>query len=156
MGIGNMEYWILAQVILECLLVGITVYFLVKIRQLSNSGIDPAEVKKILQDTHRLKDELVENLEGRKTIISNLVKQLDQRIEAAQKLVRSLESQSRPNRQGQFAAEKYGATGAAPTMQERVDLMHRQGYPLDDIAQQLNMSKGEVMLVLDLSRAKLK
>jgi hypothetical protein len=156
MGIGNMEYWILAQVILECLLVAVTVYFLIKIRQLSNSGIDPAEVKKILQDTHRLKDELVENLEGRKTIISNLVKQLDQRIESAQKLVRSLESQSRPNRQGQFAAEKYGTTGLAPTMQERVELMHRQGYPLDDIAQQLNMSKGEVMLVLDLSRAKLK
>ena len=153
---SKLEYWILSQVILETLLVVLVVYFLFKIRQISKIRLEPQELKNIVQETLQLKAELRENLQAKKEIINNLVKQLDLRLETARELLQALETQTASVQLSPRRCEDSKPPGSGGSLLDKVERLKLQGFSVDEIARQLQISKGEVLLGLDLARAKSK
>lgn len=154
MALGKIEYWIVAQMTLEVLLLIVVICFIYKIRQLNRHRLEPQEIKAILKESHLLKDQLLDNLQAKKDIIHNLVKQLDLRIKAAQELAQTLEKRITSARRSCRLAEESGPQSPETTLLERIAQLHQQGYEVDEIGRLLHMSKGEVLLGLDLARAK--
>jgi|GEM_PF-5708024 len=149
---GAMEYWILGQVVLEgVILVGI-IALLLRVRKWRQGQANPQEVRAILEETHLLKDELLETLQARKSIITSLIKQLDHKVQEAQKLLKRFEHRLALAGGAFLPGENPGPAESGLPLRERVELLHEQGLNLDQIASQLQISRGEVMLILDLSR----
>jgi hypothetical protein len=148
---SQVEYFVIVQVFLEALLLTGAVYIFLQFRKIHRLRLNSQEVGQILQDTHLLKDELLETLQARKAIITNLIKQLDQKVIDAQKTLRLLEEAGPAA--GPRGGEAAGTAAAGLALRERVEMLHSKGCSVDQIASHLLMSKGEVMLILDLLRA---
>ncbi len=149
---SHMEYWVIGQIALEAVILAGVVYFLLRFRKWRGK-VDPQEIRAILQDTHLLKDELLDTLQARKAIITNLMKQLDQRVTEAQKILKILERRASLDNPVPDSLDRQRMVESGPLLRERVETLHEQGLPLEKIASQLQISRGEVMLILDLMRA---
>ncbi|MDD3579439.1 MAG: hypothetical protein PHW74_00295 [Desulfobacca sp.] len=156
MAITNIEYWIFAQLGVEALLVGALVYFLLKIKKLGKTSLNSEALQNLLAETQQLKDQLLGNLNREKDLIHNSIKQLDLRLNAARELLQTLEKRTASRSSSSTLPDNAKTPPSAGSILDRLEFLHQQGYSVEEIAQQLQMSKGEVLVGLDLSRAKAK
>lgn len=153
---GQVEYWLMGQIVLEFLLIIGIGFMFYQVKRLQRGRSDPKEIQRILSETNLLKDDLLETLQTRKAIITNLIKQLDQKVATAQNALRMLEHQGELVMAANSGSEAYHFPAAGMALRERVERLQSQGLSVDQIASHLKISKGEVMLVLDLRRAEAK
>ena len=144
----KMEYWVLAQVGLEVVLVLILLLFLLKIRSMSKL------LKTSRDDKHLASGEmarLVEQLafmETKQAAMEETLSQIGERVLGPM-------GQSSPSRRGAFGSYTSASpeSGGAP-LRLQVEDLHLQGFSPTEIARRLGLHPTEVKMALDLARLK--
>jgi hypothetical protein len=144
----NLEYWVLAQVALEVVLVLLLIFFLIKIRSMS-------KLLKIFQDEKRLaaadleglSDQLA-SLETKRVALEDTLGLLSERASTLKEQTPSLSvATSRPYGSG------FPRSGGA-SLRLQVEDLHLQGFSSGEIARRLGLHPTEVKMALDLARLK--
>lgn len=148
MTLNNMEYWVLAQVGLEIVLVLLLIFFLLRIRSMT----------KLLKNSR----------EEERSAASNLAKLSDQLALLDTKRV-SLEetlgllSEKASTLREQSTSRRFDASGpynaispksGGSSLRLQVEDLHLQGLSLTEIAHRLGLHPTEVKMALDLARLK--
>lgn len=144
--IKNIEYWVLAQLGLEIILVFLLVFFLTKMRSM-NRILKASQEEEQVASSHLTKFSEQLSLLDRKR--ANLEETLGRLTEKAQT---STEQQSFSS---QAASEVYGVGAHKPrgaSLRMQVEDLHLQGFSLAEIAQRLGLHPTEVKMALDLGR----
>ncbi len=148
MTLNNLQYWVLAQVGLEVVLVLFLIFFLLKIRSMS----------KLLQDSQEEERAAATNLER----LSDQVALLDSKRAALEETLGFLSEKASTLRdQGPSmrlaASESYKAISPKPggsSLRLQVEDLHLQGLSLAEISRRLGLHPTEVKMALDLARLK--
>jgi Na+-transporting methylmalonyl-CoA/oxaloacetate decarboxylase gamma subunit len=146
--LNNMEYWVLAQVGLEVVLVLFLVFFLLRIRSMS----------KLLQNSQEEERSAASNLEK----LSNQLAMLDtKRVTLEETLGLLSEKASTLREQSSSmrlaAPEPYTAISPKPggsSLRLQVEDLHLQGLSLTEISRRLGLHPTEVKMALELARLK--
>ena len=148
MTLNNMEYWVLAQVGLEVVLVILLIFFLLKIRSMSKLLKDSREEERLAaSNLERLSDQLALLDTKRVTLEETLGLLIDK--------ASTLRDQSPSMRFS--SSESYNANSPKPggsSLRLQVEDLHLQGLSLAEIARRLGLHPTEVKMALDLSRLK--
>jgi hypothetical protein len=117
------------------------------IRRPSRTASDPASshpvpLREWVRESEALCDDLNRNLEEKKRIAERLVSQLDEKIRALQAVLGKMDQG------GSVALQE----GGKKELDLQISEMARAGYDVSEIARQLQCTKGEVQLTLDLKR----
>ena len=117
------------------------------IRKTSRFAADPATtrsdpMKEWVQESEALCENLTRNLEEKKKIAERLVSQLDEKIRALQAVLGKMDQG------GSVGFQE----GGKKELDGQISEMARAGYDVSEIARQLQLTKGEVQLTLDLIR----
>jgi len=148
--LNNMEYWVLAQVGLEVVLVLLLIFFLLRIRSMS----------KLLHDTQEEERSAASNLEK----LSDQLVMLDRKRAALEETLgllsakaSGLKEQNNPMTMRHGPSEPYNAISPKPggsSLRLQVEDLHLQGLSLTEISRRLGLHPTEVKMALDLARLK--
>jgi hypothetical protein len=143
-----MEYWVLAQVCLEVVLVLLLVFFLLRIRSVS----------KLLQDSQEEERSATSNLEklsDQLALLETKRATLEETLGLLSEKASGLRDQGPSMRLG--ASESYKAISTKPggsSLRLQVEDLHLQGLSLTEISRRLGLHPTEVKMALDLARLK--
>ena len=142
----NMEYWVLAQMGLELVLIVFIVYFLIKVRSVSRmmAASSPGD-QSAGEEMTKLSAGLAD-LEEQRGALEDLLGELTKKTSYLQKQLTLLEA----NAQRHSTAAPSGNSGAP--LRAQVERLYRQGFPPEEIARRLQMNLAEVKVALDLLR----
>jgi hypothetical protein len=104
--------------------------------------LDSNQLKKCLQESEAVCQGLSRNLKEKREIAQQLIEQLDAKIEILESLLKRADREGLSLSQG--VKEK--------NLEAQILEMAEAGVDISDIARQLQISKGEVQLTLDLKR----
>ena len=148
MTLNNLEYWVLAQVGLEVVLVLLLTFFLIKMRSMSKLLRDTqAEERSAAGNVERLSDQL--NLLETKRVA------LEETLGVLCEKASTLKEQNASMRLS--ASEAYNSTSPKPrgaSLRLQVEDLHLQGFSSAEIAHRLGLHPTEVKMALDLARLK--
>jgi len=146
----SMEYWVLAQLILELGLIALVVFSLWKIRSwYRNILAQQAELPSREEITKMT--ELAGVLEEKRRSLEELLALMDQKAAALQKkLARAAGSGA----QTYTPAEAPSPWENGASLRSQVENLFRQGCSTDEIARRLQLNLAEVKMALDLSKAR--
>jgi hypothetical protein len=146
--LNNIEYWVLAQVGLEVILVMLLVFFLLRIRSMSKLLQNSQEEEKSAAgNLARLADQLA-LLDTKRITLEETLGLLSEKAS-------TLREQSTSRRLA--ASEPYNAISPNPggsSLRLQVEDLHLQGLSLTEISRRLGLHPTEVKMALDLARLK--
>lgn len=148
MPLKKLEYWVLAQVGLEVVLVLIILFFLVKIRSMSKILKTSRDMEQSATgELARLSEQLA-FLETKRVALEETLSHLSEKIFGL------LEQSSTPRSgtYGSYPSSPSGSGGAPLRVQ--VEDLHLQGFSPAEIARRLGLHPTEVKMALDLARLK--
>jgi len=143
----NLEYWVLAQVGLEVVLVLLLVFFLIRIRSMS----------RILKNSQGERKEAAGNLER----FSDQLARLDAKRLALEETLGLLSEKASGLQEQNFSC--HGATDSfdpfpprakGSSLRQQVEDLHLQGFSTAEIAHRLGLHPTEVKMALELGRLK--
>jgi len=146
--LNSIEYWVLAQVGLEIILVLLLVFFLLKIRSMS----------KLLQNFQEEEESVTSNfgkLSDQLALLDKKRLTLEETLELLGEKASTLREQSTSRRLA--ASEPYNAVSPNPggsSLRLQVEDLHLQGLSLTEISRRLGLHPTEVKMALDLARLK--
>lgn len=146
MSLKNLEYWVLAQVVLELGLIALVTVFLLKIRSWYRHILAMQAEQPSREEMAKM-TELAGVLEERRRSLEELLTRLDQKAEALTKPAAWTGPQAP-------AADYPPAWGSGMSLRSQVEALYRQGCSTEEIARRLQLNLAEVKMALDLSRAK--
>ncbi len=148
MPLNKLEYWVLAQVGLEVVLVLVLLFFLVKIRSMSKLLDTSRDEKQTAAgELARLAEQLA-FLETKQVAIDETLSHLSERV-------LGLKGQSSPSRSGTVGSYPAASpTSGSPPLRFQVEDLHLQGFSPAEIARRLGLHPTEVKMALDLARLK--
>jgi DNA-directed RNA polymerase specialized sigma24 family protein len=142
----NLEYWVLAQMVLEFGLIALVTVFLWRLRSWNRQLA-------ALQEERRSGEELARGL----------LTQLEEKRQVVEALLTRLEQQAAVLTAAPGAETREAPPAAPPppwesgaSLRARVETLYRQGCSTEEIARRLQMNLAEVKVALDLSRARLR
>jgi Na+-transporting methylmalonyl-CoA/oxaloacetate decarboxylase gamma subunit/DNA-binding CsgD family transcriptional regulator len=145
----NLEYWVLAQVGLEVILVLFLIFFLLKIRSMSKLLSDSQEEERsAASNLEKLSDQLA-LLENKRITLEETLGLLSEKASALRNQgpsMRLADSESYNN----AVSPKAGGS----SLRLQVEDLHLQGLSLAEIARRLGLHPTEVKMALDLARLK--
>jgi Na+-transporting methylmalonyl-CoA/oxaloacetate decarboxylase gamma subunit len=144
----SIEYWVLAQLGLEIVLVLLLIFFLMKMRSMSKMLKTSQEEEKAAASHLTRFSEQLNMLESKRVSLEETLGQL---IEKAM-LPKDQESSPRL-----AASEFYSTRSPKPrgaSLRRQVEDLHLQGFSLPEIAHRLGLHPTEVKMALDLGRLK--
>ena len=148
MTIKNLEYWVLAQVGLEVILVLLLTFFLMKMRSMSKLLKDSQEEEKSTADSlSRLSDQL-NLLETKRVALENTLELLSKKAAVLKEQDSSMHL---------AGSESYHSSLPKPrgvSLRLQVEDLHLQGFSSAEIAHRLGLHPTEVKMALDLARLK--
>src|SRR4030042_1997267 len=141
-----MEYWVLAQMGLELVLIVFIVYFLIKGRSVSRmmAASSPGD-QSAGEEMTKLSAGLAD-LEEQRGALEDLLGELTKKTSYLPNKLTLLEA----NAQRHSTAAPSGHSGAP--LRAQVERLYRQGFPPEEIARRLQMNLAEVKVALDLLR----
>jgi hypothetical protein len=142
----NLEYWILAQLGLEVVLVLLIVLFLVKIRAISRRLRD-AEAKQDQGNEISPRSVELAALEQKRGVLGEAATHLEGKAP-------TLDGEFRSHLRGEGVCSPSAQRSRGGSLRSRVEELHLQGYSAGEISQFLNLQPAEVKMALDLSRLK--
>jgi hypothetical protein len=146
--LNNMEYWVLAQVGLEVILVLLLTYFLFRIRSMSKLLRESQEEERSAAgNLAKLSDQLA-LLDTKRVALEETLGLLSEKAS-------TLRDQSASMRLA--ASESYNAISPKPggsSLRLQVEDLHLQGLSLTEISRRLGLHHTEVKMALDLARLK--
>jgi len=146
--IKNLEYWVLAQVGLEIILILLLTFFLVKMRSMSKLLKESQEDEKSAADNlKKLSDQL--------TLLETKQAALEETLGVLSEKPVSLQEQNPSRRMA--ASESYKNLAAKPrgaSLRLQVEELHLQGFSSAEIAHRFRLHPTEVKMALDLARLK--
>ncbi len=143
-----LEYWVLAQVGLEVGLTILVIFFLVRLKSLSQSLRESQPDKPGLsEEVARLTGQLVE-LEKKGAILQKMVEQLSTQAAVLNNQSDLMESQ--PQKRSSTRSSWENGT----SLRFQVEALDRQGLTPEEIARRLRLNLAEVKVALDLSRVR--
>jgi len=143
----SLEFWVLAQMVLEVGLIVLVGIFLLKIRSWYRQMLDLQAKQPSREDMARMA-ELAAVLEEKRRHLEELLAMMDQKAAALQKQLARAGSKS------------YAPVESAPpwesgiSLRSQVETLYRQGCSTEEIARRLQLNLAEVKMALDLSRAR--
>lgn len=147
MSLQSLEYWVLAQMVLEVGLIGLVAFFLLKIRSWYRHILTLQAEQPSREELTRM-TELAGVLEERRRALEELLAMMDQKAAALQKQLARAGSPS-------FApAEAVPPWESGVSLRSQVETLYRQGCSTEEIARRLQLNLAEVKMALDLSRAR--
>jgi Na+-transporting methylmalonyl-CoA/oxaloacetate decarboxylase gamma subunit len=144
----TLEYWVLAQVGLEVVLVLLLLFFLIKIRSMS----------KLLQNFQEEERSAAGNVERLSNQLASLETKriaLEETLGLLNEKALTLEEQNPSRRVA--ASGSYGSNSHRPggaSLRVQVEDLHLQGFSSAEIARRLGLHPTEVKMALDLARLK--
>jgi cell division protein FtsB len=142
----NLEYWVLAQVGLEVILILLLIFFLMKIRSMSKLiHTSQVDEKSAASHLERLADQLA-TLEAKQVALEESLGLLREKAFPG--------NAPAPPRRG-TASGFQGATFPKPgsgSLRLQVEDLHSQGFSSAEIAHRLGLHPTEVKMALELSR----
>ncbi|MBM4284351.1 MAG: hypothetical protein FJ128_03740 [Deltaproteobacteria bacterium] len=146
MPLKHLEYWILAQIVLEVLMMALILVFLTKMKRLrrmlaacstasgqgSRASISPAAGSRSTESETASMDNVLAQLAQRSANLQQHLQQLESKV-AEVDAVPSQEPEE-------------------PSLRYRVEQLYRRGLPMEEIARRLDMNMAEVKVALELSR----
>lgn len=150
MALKNLEYWVLAQVGLEVILILLLIFFLIKLRSMSRLlTTSQEEEKSAAGNLKRLSDQLA-MLDTKRVTLEETLGLLSEKVLSLQEQNPSL----RQAFSGFYDSGSPKPRGASLRLQ--VEDLHLQGLSQAQIAQRLGLHPTEVKMALDLIRLKAK
>lgn len=150
MALKNLEYWVLAQVGLEVILVLLLIFFLFKIKSMSRMWKDSQKEGKLVADNlERFSDQLA-MLDSKRITLEETLGRLHEKASGLQEqnpFLRHVPSDS-------YAALHPKPRGSS--LREQVEDLHLQGLSMAEIAHRLGLHPTEVKMALELGRLKTK
>jgi hypothetical protein len=144
----NLEYWVLAQVVLEVVLVLLLIFFLIKIRSMSKLlKIFQEEKRSATGDLEGLSDQLA-SLETKRVALEDTLGFLSERASTLKEQTPSLSVAA----SGPYGSGSPRSGGVSLRLQ--VEDLHLQGFSSAEIARRLGLHPTEVKMALDLARLK--
>jgi hypothetical protein len=146
--LNNLEYWVLAQVGLEVILVLLLTFFLIKMRSMSKMLKDSQEEEKSTADGLAKLSEQLNLLETKRVALEKALGQLSKKAAVLREQDSSLDLAS---------SESYHANPPKPrgtSLRLQVEDLHLQGFSSAEIAHRLGLHPTEVKMALDLARLK--
>lgn len=144
----NLEYWVLAQVGLEVILILLLVFFLIKIRSMSKLiHHSQEEEKAATRHLDRLANQIA-SLETKRVALEESLINLKEKVFP--------EKTQTPSRRD-AASGLHGLTipkAGGSSLRLQVEDLHSQGFSSAEIAHRLGLHPTEVKMALDLSRLK--
>lgn len=111
-------------------------------RREKRSQMDSDRLKRWLIESEMICQGLFRNLEEKREIADQLVRKLEKKIETLNLMIKKMEGEL-------SSLSERGVKGDLPS---RIIEMAKAGRPILEIARDLNLSKGEVQLALDLEK----
>jgi hypothetical protein len=146
--VNNLEYWVLAQVGLEVVLVLFLIFFLLKIRSMD-------KLLKESQEEDRLAASNLERLSDQLALLDNKRVTLEETLGLLSEKASTLRDQGPSRRLA--SSESYNAIAPKPggsSLRLQVEDLHLQGLSLAEIARRLGLHPTEVKMALELARLK--
>jgi chromosome segregation ATPase len=148
--ISNLQYWVLAQLGLEIVLVLLLGFFLIKMRSMSTLLKDSQEEEKLAAAN-------LEKLSQRLTLLESKRASLEETLGLLTEQAQALKEQNSPGRHA--AQDSYNSFSPKPnggSLRRQVEDLHLQGFSPGEISQRLGMHPTEVKMALELGRLKAK
>ncbi len=148
MALNNLEYWVLAQVGLEVILVLFLIFFLLKIRSMD-------KLLKESQEKDRSAASNLERLSDQLALLDNRRVTLEETLGILSEKASTLRDQGPSMRLA--SSETYNAITPKPggsSLRLQVEDLHLQGLSMVEIARRLGLHPTEVKMALDLARLK--
>jgi DNA-directed RNA polymerase specialized sigma24 family protein len=146
--LNNLEYWVLAQVGLEVVLILLLTFFLIKLRSMSKVLKNSQEEEKaVAGNLARLSGQL-NVLETKRAALEETLSLLGEKA--------SLWKEQKTSR-GLAAQESYDAVPPkqrGTSLRLQVENLHLQGFSSAEIAHRLGLHPTEVKMAMDLARLK--
>jgi len=144
----KLEYWVLAQVGLEVALVLILLFFLVKIRAMSQLLKTSREAEQSATSGLATLTEQLAFLETKRVALEEALSHL------SEKVLGLMEQSSAPRSgtHGSYPSPSPRSEGS--TLRSQVEDLHLQGFSPAEIARRLGLHPTEVKMALDLARLK--
>lgn len=143
----NLEYWLVAQVGLDLLILGVVAFFLLRTRGLKQKLTSLASAENPLAGKLEELSQTVTAWEKRLQLVEELAQALGERLASFSggQSVRTgfPTGQARPLERGSGAI-----------LRAQVEELARQGYPPEEIARRLSLQLAEVKVALDLARVR--
>lgn len=148
MTLQNLQYWVLAQVGLEVILVLFLIFFLLKIRSMSKLLSDSQEEERsVVSNLEKLSDQLAV-LETKKVALEETLGLLSEKAATLRDQIPSMR---------RTESASYNAVSPKPggsSLRMQVEDLHLQGLSLAEISHRLGLHPTEVKMALDLARLK--
>jgi len=138
----HLEYWIMAQLILEVALIFVLVMFLIKLRAMSRR-LQEAEDHAVGAGGAKMAEALARLEENRQALAQRLTV-------LEEKLLSRGDRQASLAGPGRGAGPEPGSQG--PSLRAQVEDLHLRGLSVGEIAKQLGLHPTEVKMALDLTR----
>jgi DNA-directed RNA polymerase specialized sigma24 family protein len=146
--LNNLEYWVLAQVGLEVVLILLLTFFLIKLRSMSKVLKNSQEEEKAVASNLARLFEQLNVLETKRAALEETLSLLDEKASLWKEQKTSM---------GLAAQESYNAIPPKPrgtSLRLQVENLHLQGFSSAEIAHRLGLHPTEVKMALDLARLK--
>lgn len=146
--LNNLEYWVLAQVGLEIILICLLIFFLMKIRSMSRLIHNTQEDEKsAARHVEFLADQLA-TLDAKRIALAESLGLLEEKAFSVNK----------PDPPGRGAAPDFRSPtvpkSGSGSLRLQVEDLYSQGFSSAEIAQRLGLHPTEVKMALELSRLK--
>ncbi len=142
MTLRGLEYWVLAQVGLEIVLVGLLLFFLMKFRSLG-------KILKNSREEGQANAEDFQKMLEKLAVLEKRQAALEESLGSLNGKARSVSEQNPPMRPSPLSAQPRGAS-----LRLQVEDLHLKGFSAGEIAQRLGLHPTEVKMALDLARLK--
>lgn len=148
MTLNNLEYWVLAQVGLEVVLILLLTFFMVKLRSMSKVLKNSQEEEKAVAGSLERLSEQLTVLEAKRAALEETMSLLGEKASLWQEQKTSM---------GLAAQESCNAVPPkrrGTSLRVQVENLHLQGFSSAEIAHRLGLHPTEVKMALDLARLK--
>jgi DNA-binding transcriptional MerR regulator len=145
----TLEYWVLAQMVLEVGLIALVAFFLLKIRSWYRHILD-LEAQRPSREEMAKMAELAGTLDERRRHLEELLTLMDQKAAALQKQLARAGGGSK----AYASVDSPSPWESGESLRSQVETLYRQGCSTEEIARRLQLNLAEVKMALDLSRAR--
>lgn len=152
MNFFDLKYLILLQIGIDFAIFIIFIFLITRLRRIDKDSSLNGKLKlyeSLLADAENMSSKFNEMLQEKKEIVKTLNEHLDKRIDSLNSLLSKTDAMLFNHRTGK--QNVYDSDSFENHKREILQLA-REGFDLDDIADNLSIPKEEVMLVLDLKK----